>query len=517
MMKTRVLVVGLDGADWYVLSKWASRGELPNIRNILKLGAGGELESTVPPVTPPAWTTMVTGKKPEKHGICGGFLKVSYHNGRWAARPYSSLDKRSLEIWDLIDKSIVVNVPLTYPPKKIDGILVSGMFTPSLDVNFTYPVKFKEELFNVSPNYKTDIRIPLELRLGGAGYENLLSEIYEVTKARERLFWYLYKKDWRLLFFVFTETDRIQHFMWGTDEMLKFWRYIDSFLGNVVDEVSSQNDLYLILVSDHGFTKISKKVSISRILYQKKYLIPRNKLFKFIMSTKVNDVLSSLILRAHRILPSWFKRKLADVGKTSLWSDKSPVFVSGGGGGCFDAIYVRPDLPKHVRQDIIEKVKTTLLDIVDPEDNRKVVSKIRLKDKNFLFKLDSNECPDIVILPSEGYSFGEYHHKVIRKLNGTYGDHASHGILFAVGPEINPNTRIYKSRIEDIAPTLLHLLDIPIPPDVDGSVLKDMFRKDSKILSKEIRYMGKEEFSYHILRYKMRKRSSLSPSTKIRK
>ncbi len=129
----RLVVLGLDGATWSVLDPMRQRGLMPNLDAYLAGAASGTLRSTIPPVTTAAWTTMMTGCGPARHGVfdhryydaAEGRMKVN-HSGRI----------RVPTLWHLLSASgrsiVCLNVPGLYPPLKVRGIVVSGMDAPHL-------------------------------------------------------------------------------------------------------------------------------------------------------------------------------------------------------------------------------------------------------------------------------------------------------------------------------------------------------------------------------------------------
>jgi len=126
--RNRVAVIGLDGASLELIQRWASEGSLPNLKRLMDAGASGHLSSTIPPFTPPAWTSAVTGKNPGEHGIFG-FSSKGKSDGKMYFN--SSLDRQSDPIWTYLDghdlKSIVLKVPMTYPPDRFNGLMISGI------------------------------------------------------------------------------------------------------------------------------------------------------------------------------------------------------------------------------------------------------------------------------------------------------------------------------------------------------------------------------------------------------
>lgn len=233
-MKSRFFVLGLDGARLEFLN----RPELPTFQKIINNGHSGELVSR-PALTPAAWTSMVTGKNPGKHGIFDFRIKDEL---------LFATDKKSKEIWDYIP-AVVVNVPVTYPAKPIDGVMVSGMMSPDLNSDLTYPEEEK--------NYLQELDYIIEP-------EHDLDIIRDSIKKRIKIIKHYFNNDWRLFFIVFREFDVLHHFFWGKD--LEFYKIIDDFLADyLLPELNSINSS-LAIVSDHGFTSVDKAVNVDVLL-----------------------------------------------------------------------------------------------------------------------------------------------------------------------------------------------------------------------------------------------------------
>ena len=130
----RVLVIGLDGAGFEILEPLMKEKRIPNITNLINEGCSGLFESTIPPVTIPAWVSMLTGKNPGKIGCFDLLKQVGY-----LSEPSNSCFQGNTPIWQILNKygikTGLMNVPGTYPPETIDGFIVTGMMTPSNTVN----------------------------------------------------------------------------------------------------------------------------------------------------------------------------------------------------------------------------------------------------------------------------------------------------------------------------------------------------------------------------------------------
>jgi len=273
--KSRVLVVGLDGATFDVVKPLAMKGKLPNIRMLLERGVHATLKSTINPSTSTAWTTFATGKNPGKHGIYGF---VSERNG--SLLPVRAGDRTEKSIWQIANqhglKTIVVNVPWTFPPDKVDGIMISGMDTPDTSTEFVHPPKLRNELIEKF-DYAIDVEIP------PLSLDSFLRDVENLTKKRAATAEHLMKSyEWDLFISVFVCLDRVQHFFWkyydGThpqhsdkdtkkyrEVIPRFYKMADEIVGRFMDLAK---DSTILLMSDHGFGPLHKLVHLERWMAQ---------------------------------------------------------------------------------------------------------------------------------------------------------------------------------------------------------------------------------------------------------
>lgn len=489
MKQKKIIVIGLDGATWDILKPWIINNKLPNMNKMMKNGCYGSMESTIPFVTPPAWTSMVTGKNPGNHGVFDFFDIERTENGL-KMNLYSSKSKKSKELWDYIDgKSIVVNVPLTYPPRKINGIMVTGMYTPDIKHDFTYPKKIKNEIIYLFPDYKTE----LDWEIYQNKKDDFFKDLYRMTEERKKLFWYFYRMNWSLFFFVFIGTDRLQHFTCDEVDLLEYYRYLDNFLGEVIKSIQGKN-INLFLVSDHGFAKIKKRLTINSFLIKEKYLRPLNDKKRNFLRTfglnreKIKETLIRYnLIESYKKLPPiishFFSKNIP--GKThpiydfDLKNSKAVMF----GSGCIYFLGGK----KFIKQEIEEEIIRKLENLKNPDNGDNIIDKVFRKDEIYSGKY-LNKAPDLLILPKKGYSIENSISKYfIEEPQFKKADHALNGIFLAYGPNIKVGKEI-NIKIYDVTPTILHIFNIPIPKDMDGRVLKEIFKKDSELFKKKIIY-----------------------------
>ena len=184
---------------------------------------------------------MVTGVNPGKHGI---------FDFRVGDELLMASDKKVRELWDDIP-SVVINVPMTYPVKEIDGVMITGMMSPDLDSAMVFPENERAYLKSI------DYQIEAEQTL-----DSIRSSIQKRMEMIQRYIEY----DWELFFVVFRELDVVHHFFWGKD--LEFYQMIDQFLGDFLLPKLSELNAKLMIVSDHGFTKVDQAINVGKLIEQ---------------------------------------------------------------------------------------------------------------------------------------------------------------------------------------------------------------------------------------------------------
>jgi predicted AlkP superfamily phosphohydrolase/phosphomutase len=186
--KGKVVILGLDGADFDLLQPLIDSGDLPNLQRFQGQGAWGRLASTIPPISVPAWPSCFTGVNPGKHGVFGfgKFDPLSYQDVLC-----QSTDVQAPALWHLLgeagQRSLVINVPLTFPPQPLEGVLISGMF-PSPHANYIYPLALQEEIHR---QVGVVMREPSIRTLRRASPAQQLELLKEVVDQQQRLLFYL--------------------------------------------------------------------------------------------------------------------------------------------------------------------------------------------------------------------------------------------------------------------------------------------------------------------------------------
>jgi len=495
MKKLRVVVIGIDGATWNLIKPWAEEGKLPTFKKFIEEGAWGSLESTIPPSSAPAWVSIFTGVSPGKHSIYSFGKRIK---GSYFSRPLSSRDIKAEPIWRILTmrnkKGIFINIPLAYPVDKVNGILISGLLTPSKTSNFTYPQFIKDIILRKFPNYDVDFNEDEILYSKDKNF--IINRIYEVTKAHIETFKYFFKSEKADIYFiVLRSTDVIQHFFWHKkDILLKFYKQIDEFLDWII-KFKDENDI-VIICSDHGFQGVKKRIYLNKWLEKEGFLRVRRKriyinalplletIILLFAKLKLKRLLWYLkrnryLLKMLRFLPS----KAMGYINIIDWS-KTLAYAECGSEWAIIWINLKGKFPRGIVdgsqfEEIREKIINKIRELNDPETGESVVM---MSKKGEDIYGNIKDAPHIVLLPKDGYVFRSTinNPSIFEYEYERTGEHSLRGIIAFYGKYINKGE--FKGiKVYDIVPTILALLGLPIPTYVDGKVLKDIFKKPLKI------------------------------------
>lgn len=505
------LIVGMDGASMDLIEKWVKEGKLPTIKKIINAGTTCRLKTTIPPLTPCAWSSFMTGKNPGKHGIYDFFYLDDENN----IKLNSSKNRKSLDIWDYLGensfKSFIFNVPFTYPPKKINGFLVTDFTTPSEKVDFTYPHNLKGEILNKYPNF----RFSEESKYSERKIDKIKfsEDMMDLADMQFELFSDLIKKDdFDFSMIVFMLTDHAQHWYWKymdknhpeytkdgefKDVVMKAYEKIDHFLGKLMEMCPEHN---IIIISDHGAGPYYKDVSINKWLMDEGYLFLKtdNSLLKSVMKKIGVDKIISVglniglwsVIKKFPVIKKFVLNRMILTYKDIDWSRTIAYSY-----GYYAPIYFNTNKIKNqkdkngIEVEIIEK----LMELKEPFSDKPLIKKV-WKKSDLYSGNENKKMPDI-ILNMGNFTYGSsstflFSSNTIFSDPKTFksGDHAIYGIFMAYGPDFKEGEIIENAEIYDIAPTVLHMFDIPVPFDMDGRVLKEIFKHDSEYVEKKVNY-----------------------------
>ncbi len=492
----RILIVGLDGATFDILTPLMEAGHMPNLRGIVQEGTSGILESTKPPITPAAWTTFMTGKGPGRHGIID-FEKYDVRTNTLTFNHTQSILEKT--IWEILSEKGMrvgsINLPMTYPPRVVNGFMISGFETPNIEADFTYPPDLKDEILQRWPDYT--YRTNWQRRvLGGKGVfaQNMshIEKSFEQGCQIAELCTDRY--GWDVMMVLFKLVDNLQHKAWrylpphgtvvdaGRTEMVtRCFERLDDAIGRLW-RLAQAHEATLLIMSDHGHGSLDGKVQPNALLKQWGYLSLRSPV------ERTRTRLAHLWHRATKAKQSRFATPSTPIERDLAvnWDHTRACVMHAGmygflyitrkdrwAGGAVD-----PADYETIREDLIKRFSE--LECEHPRLGRcRLFPEVHKPEE--LYKCSRDECewlPDLLLVPAEGLAvvrkirgFGAVRWTSDRRMEGT---HRVEGVLAACGGHIRKNAML-NAHIVDIAPTVLAGLGLPVPIDMEGRVLKDLF------------------------------------------
>ncbi len=472
----KLLLIGIDGATFAIINPLIQEGRLPNFARLMEKGSHGVLTSTIPPVSPVAWTSLMTGMNPGKHGIFDFTGKIP---GTYEFKMNTAADRAARPFWmhlsDAGKRVLVLGVTLTYPPDPVNGYMVSGLgMPPTKDISkCVYPPEFADMVLSAG-QYRAVPEADLRKIFKSDGEKDrFLRGVMVQIGQRVTLFREMWKKekfDFSMVFFL--DTDGVSHYFWKymesggayADAIFNVYQRVDQAIGDLLETVGSEADV--MLVSDHGFGPLKKVVFLNNWLESQGYL----KFKKPGMLTRLKKILRRPPKNAidWSVTTAYFRGTIGNIFLNLKGRDPNGI--------------VDPaDYPVFCK-----KITAELLNIMDPETGERIVQSVYTGDD--LGTRDVPGAPDLVLTFNRGYSVvGDEitlqgvrdTGTIITSSNNWSGNHEPDGILIAGGHGFKKGFAVQAATLPDIAPTILYLLGVPVPEAMDGKVLVDIFDRDA--------------------------------------
>jgi predicted AlkP superfamily phosphohydrolase/phosphomutase len=455
----KVFVLGLDcAAPELIFQRWKS--DLPVLNSLAARGLWGELASSIPAITVPAWSSMLSGKDPGELGIYGFRNRADYsYEKMFIATGNYVREKR---VWDYLSEadreSIVIGVPQTFPVRPLKGNLIAGFLTPTTDSNFTYPEALRSEVLSVAPEYDVDVR---QFRTDDKDW--LLRQIQEMTEKRFQVVDHLLAtKPWDFFMLMEIGVDRIHHGFWSyhapdhrryvagnpfENAIHDYYVRIDQKLGDWLGRIPE--DTVVMVVSDHGAKTMQGGICVNEWLRKEGYLVleeepPEGELTRF-------DDLK------------------VDWSRTKVW----------GSGGYYGRIFMnvagrepQGTIPRQVYARFRDELAEKLAAIPDHEGNPLGTRVFKAED---IYRQVKNVAPDLLVYFGDlnWRSVGSLGHGGVHTFENDMGpddcNHAQNGMAIYFDPQNLERGRELKgAQLMDVAGTILDRMDVEVPGDLQG-------------------------------------------------
>jgi len=482
----KILAIGIDGGTFDIIEPMLEENLLPNIASLMNRGTHGRLLSTIPPVTAPAWSSFITGANPGRHGVAYFFDRQLNEYKLQSSNTLMNLgNMKGIPFWRVLNKYGykvgLMNVPLTYPPDKLDGFMISGMLVPYGSNDYVYPV----ELLTQLEDYSVDLDGLINQNrwqvkeLIKNDKKKFIHDVCNLSRSRANNALKLMRtQDWNFFMVVFTGSDRICHFFWDDAQdgetygvIREYYVLLDSLIGQLIDEAGE--NAVKIIMSDHGFgrsaTRQVNALTLMRRLGHTAYL-PGSK------TKYLKTWIEGKLGKSRKVILEDF----IDWKKTKLYS--VPVY-NNYLGICINTRGEKKEgiVSSGKEYDLLKKEVVEYLEgLKDPASGKKIVSKIHYREDTYAGPLQ-NQFPDITaqFLYDYKVSFSPMRRGLIKDAKDPIqiGDHRREGMFIASGSMVEAATIEREIFIEDVTTSILYLMGVPVPDTYGGRVINEIFSR----------------------------------------
>jgi predicted AlkP superfamily phosphohydrolase/phosphomutase len=454
----KILVIGLDCAAPELLF---GDERLTNIRRLMDRGCYGKLESVIPPITIPAWQCMVTSQDPGSLGVYGFRNRADHSYSRLEI--VNSRSFKAMTIWDHLalqgKKSVIIGVPPSFPPRRINGICVGCFMTPSVDEEYTHPPEVKDEIRALVGEYMVDVK-----GFRTDDKEWLRDRIFEMSRQQFTVVrHYLVNAEWEYFHFVNIALDRIHHGFWKYMDpehpdyepgnpyesvIPDFYRHLDEEVGRILELLDE--DTAVLVVSDHGAQALKGGFCVNEWLVEE----------------------GLLVLEDYPAEVTPFGKLNVDWSRTKVWSE----------GGYYARVFfnVKGREPDGlIEADDYDKFRAemkTKFEGTTDADGNPIGTRVFYPQE--IYKEVRNVAPDLVVhfgaLDWRSIGGVGYNGKIHLRENDSGPDdcnHAQFGAFVIAAPNVPELGAITGAKLLDIAPTLMEVAGYEIPDAFQGRSL----------------------------------------------
>lgn len=482
MSNPRTVLIGLDGATFPVLDALMDRGLMPFLRDFVAEGVRAPLVSVVPALTPPAWTSLMTGVRPGRHGVFDFFQRESTdtHHLRFAA----AQDIGTPTIWSLASdegrRVTALNFPLMFPPPPVNGCVVPGGWMPWRQLRLGCHPQGLFDRLKALPSFNAR-ELAMDMALEEKTLEGCADDEHaawvELHTRRERRWFdvveYLMREEPAdLTAVLFDGVDKLQHLCWRfldpalRDDATEPWelevreqcegyfRQLDDLIRRIAGLAGP--DATVVLASDHGFGPTSDIFYVNTWLEQQGYLA-------WAGGPKPEEAGGPRVgiaqIARHTFELDWERT----VAYAATPSSQGIHLVAGNLASAGAVEDLRAELAEALRQ------------LRHPETGKPVVAEVHTREGSFAGPYQAL-APDLTIMLEDNAVVSILRSDtVFRRRPVPAGTHHPDGVFLARGPEIRRGAALGPLSITDVAPFLLHGVDVPIPDGLDGRLPTEAF------------------------------------------
>jgi predicted AlkP superfamily phosphohydrolase/phosphomutase len=518
----RLVVIGIDGGCWDYLDPLLDSGQLPNLQHMIDNGLRGILKSTMPPITPAAWSSFITGKNPGKHGLFDFMVRTGD-----SFVPFSSAHRHGTSFWKYLNNSGfrvgVLGIPATYPPEEVDGYMIAGFGAPEGSRHLTWPPDLLDFIEDKYGTYK--VIIPHQIA-DGKGLDYYLDATLENDSRQTRIAVDLaeqFRVD--LLVINYQSADQLNHYARDCAYVEKALIGIDQNVGCILGRFPEAN---VMLVSDHGSRRLRGVFLLRNWLCEQGlvHYLPRE--ICSLTAAELNHVLVRL-LQGHygwggvgeqmlrrllgelfSILPDWGKRSFLNALLRVVpyrfmhyqytdqidW-ENTQIYELSGYGGFYVNLQGRMPQSSECYKELRDHFFELLSSVRDPLTRKPLVQRVYKREELYSGPF-VDLAPDLVA----DYDQSVYGFKpagvqdnvdkstLFMESTSYFGAHVRDGIFAFCGRSFKQSDGLVEAAsIWDIPATVLHLFGIPIPEDYDGRVLTE-YISEELMATAEVRFQA---------------------------
>ncbi|MCK4245347.1 MAG: alkaline phosphatase family protein [Candidatus Omnitrophica bacterium] len=459
--RTKILIIGIDGATWDIINPLIEEGKAPNFKKLKNKGAWARIESIDPPLTPIVWTSIASGKMKEKHGILDFFG--------------TSCNVRVKRIWDILEKhgySIGLHeYPVTWPPRECNGFIIPDFFARDAST-FPQELSFIKELAIGKKNERSfGMRKYLLFLYKTYRYGLQLGTLWKVLKyfIRRRMSTFSPRDD-------FHKSRMLKLYLYSDIFINLYRRYQPDFAVTYFNQPDALGHRFWKYMDPEGFANIPpKEIKKYGKVIKEAYMAIDKEIGRLLQYTSRHTLIAVVSDHGFRKTTTNPYGKSLRIRLEALMEALNfPGDVVG--VNVHISSYFRSQKHKTAeratsKEELIEKLKGVQF----TKDGQKIYEIVSRGEWIIVDTISTVDIPPQTPLRGTCYRYGDF---IEDRLGDISGDHDKFGIFLISGEKIRKNFEIQNASVLDVTPTILAAIELPVAEDMDGRILLDIFEPD---------------------------------------